>query len=59
MQDFAKLAIELEQCQVPYEPSGYGGADHSFTVFDEQAYDAEAGQKSWLRLLDFLENQNN
>lgn len=59
MQDFATLAVELEHHQVPHELISYGGADHSFTVFNGQAYDAEADQKSWLRLLDFLENQLN
>lgn len=59
MQDFATLADELEQHQVPHELITYGGADHSFTVFGGQAYDAQADEKSWLRLLDFLDNQLN
>jgi len=59
MQDFAKLAEELEQHQVPHELITYGGADHSFTVFDGQAYDAQADEKSWQRFLDFLDTQLN
>lgn len=59
MQEFAALAEELEQHQVAHELITYGGADHSFTVFGGQAYDAHADEKSWQRLLDFLDNQIN
>lgn len=54
MADFADLAEQLEQHQVANEMISYGGADHAFTVFDGERYDAAADAKSWQRLTDFL-----
>lgn len=54
MADFANLAEQLEQHQVTNEMISYGGADHAFTVFGGERYDAAADAKSWQRLTDFL-----
>lgn len=54
MADFANLAEQLEQHQVANEMISYGGADHAFTVFGGERYDAAADTKSWQRLTDFL-----
>lgn len=54
MADFANLAAQLEQHQVANEMISYGGADHAFTVFGGERYDAAADAKSWQRLTDFL-----
>ena len=55
MDDFARLAQELEQHNVPHEMTTYGGAPHAFTVFDSQSYRAGADQASWRRFIHFLE----
>lgn len=54
MTDFADLAAQLEQHQVVNEMISYGGADHAFTVFGGERYDAVTDAKSWQRLTDFL-----
>jgi dienelactone hydrolase len=54
MDDFAELAIELEQEGVPHEMVSYGGAPHAFTVFGSDRYREDADEKSWKRLTDFL-----
>ncbi|MBL1142188.1 MAG: dienelactone hydrolase family protein [Proteobacteria bacterium] len=38
MNDFAKLADELEAAKVPHEMISYGGAPHAFTVFGSDRY---------------------
>ena len=53
--DVAKLAMELESEKVAHEIISYGGAPHSFTVFDSKAYQKEADESSWTRFLSFLE----
>jgi len=55
MQEFAQLSTELETYNVPNEMIAYGGAEHAFTVFGIDRYNAAADQKSWQRLLQFLE----
>ena len=55
MDDVAKLAMELESEKVAHEIISYGGAPHSFTVFDSKAYQKEADESSWTRFLSFLE----
>lgn len=57
MQEFSQLSTELEAQNVPNEMIAYGGADHAFTVFGIDRYNAEADQKSWRRLLQFLEDK--
>ncbi len=54
MNDFADLAVQLEQHQVAHEMISYGGADHAFTVFTGERYDAIADSRSWQRFVDFL-----
>lgn len=59
MDDFADLAKQLEQHQVTNEMISYGGADHAFTVFGGERYDAAVDSKSWQRLTDFLATKLN
>jgi len=54
MDDFAKLAAELEQQKVPHEMITYSGAPHAFTVFGSPRYREEADQKSWQAFVSFL-----
>lgn len=54
MQDFAKLAAELETTKVANEMISYGGAPHGFTVFGSPAYRFDADYNSWKRFLSFL-----
>ncbi len=55
MQEFGELADALESVSVPHEMITYGGAEHAFTVFDGSRYQKQADEKSWQRLLEFLE----
>lgn len=54
MQDFAKLATELEVESIPHEMITYSGAPHAFTVFDSGRYREDADKKSWRRFTLFL-----
>jgi len=54
MEQFAKLAMELENKGVPHEMITYGGAPHAFTVFGSDRYRADADKKSWQRFMEFL-----
>jgi dienelactone hydrolase len=54
MDQFAKLADELEEAKVPHEMISYGGAPHAFTVFGGDRYREDADKQSWDRLLKFL-----
>ena len=54
MKEFADLAEQLAQHQVSNEMISYGGADHAFTVFGGERYDAVADVRSWQRLTGFL-----
>ena len=54
MQDFADLAIELEQAKVPHEMITYSGAPHAFTVFGSDRYRKDADEKSWRRFTKYL-----
>lgn len=55
MQDFAKLAEELEAKGVPNEMITYGGAPHAFTVFGGDRYREDADRKSWQRFTQWLD----
>lgn len=55
MQDFATLAVELEEAGVDHEMISYSGAPHAFTVFGSTRYREEADQKSWRRFGEVLE----
>ena len=54
MDQFAKLAIELEEKGVSHEMITYGGAPHGFTVFGTKRYREGADKKSWKRFTVFL-----
>jgi len=54
MEQFAKLAMELEEKGVSHEMITYSGAPHAFTVFDSDRYRADADRKSWQRFTEFL-----
>lgn len=54
MNHFAKLAMELEENNVPHEMITYSGAPHAFTVFGSSRYRKDADTKSWNRFLQFL-----
>jgi len=55
MDQFAKLANELEEKGVSHEMITYGGAPHAFTVFGSDRYREDADKKSWKRFAAFLE----
>ncbi|THB77481.1 MAG: dienelactone hydrolase family protein [Desulfobulbaceae bacterium] len=55
MDDFAALAVELEETKVTHEMITYGGAPHAFTVFGSQRYREDADRKSWQRFTQYLE----
>lgn len=55
MAEFAALSLAMEQDEAPNEMISYGGAQHSFTKFDNPKYHPLADKKSWQRLLSFLE----
>jgi len=54
MDDFAGLAKQLEEKNVPHEMITYSGAPHAFTVFGSDRYREDADNKSWKRFIDFL-----
>jgi len=51
---FAKLARELEAAGIAHEMITYGGAPHAFTVFGGERYRKDAEQKSWRRFSEYL-----
>ena len=55
MQDFANLAMELEQANISHEMITYSGAPHAFTVFGSDRYRKDADEKSWRRFTEYLE----
>jgi dienelactone hydrolase len=54
MEDFASLAVQLEEQGVAHEMISYGGAPHSFTHFGSERYREDADKKSWKRFTEFL-----
>jgi dienelactone hydrolase len=54
MEQFAQLAVELEENNVNHEMITYSGAPHAFTVFGSPRYREDADQKSWKRFTEFL-----
>ncbi len=54
LDQFAQLAKELEAAGLAHEMITYGGAQHAFTVFGGDRYQAEADKKSWRRFQEFL-----
>ncbi len=59
MEQFAKLAVELEKSGVHHEMITYSAAPHAFTVFDSDRYRKDADTKSWQRFIGFLEETLN
>jgi dienelactone hydrolase len=55
MDQFTKLAIELETSGIPHEMTAYGGAPHGFTDFGSDRYREGADKASWQRFLMFLD----
>jgi dienelactone hydrolase len=55
MQEFADLAVQLEEASIPHEMITYSGAPHAFTVFGSSRYHEEADKQSWIRFSAFLE----
>jgi len=54
MDQFAKLAAELEEKGISHEMITYGGAPHGFTVFGQKRYQKQADEESWKRFSAFL-----
>jgi dienelactone hydrolase len=54
MDEFAKLANELEEKGISHEMITYGGAPHAFTVFGSNRYREDADKKSWKRFAEFV-----
>jgi len=54
MDDFAKLAADMEAKGVSHEMITYSGAPHAFTVFGSERYRKDADEKSWKRFIEFL-----
>lgn len=54
MEQFGKLAEELDENNLPHEMVSYGGAPHAFTVFGSKRYRQDADSKSWQKFTEFL-----
>ncbi|MHC4639625.1 MAG: dienelactone hydrolase family protein [Planctomycetota bacterium] len=54
MDQFARLANELEEKGISHEMITYSGAPHAFTVFGSSRYREDADKKSWQRFGAFL-----
>ncbi|WP_194436464.1 dienelactone hydrolase family protein [Vibrio fluminensis] len=54
MSQFAQLAVELEENQIPHQMITYSGAPHAFTVFESKNYREDADKKSWQAFNTFL-----
>jgi len=59
MDQFAKLASELEQNGVSHEMITYSGAPHAFTIFGSSRYRQDADKKSWQRFTEYLSDTLN
>jgi len=55
MQEFADLAVELEETGITHEMATYSGAPHAFTVFGSSRYHEQADRQSWARFVSYLE----
>jgi dienelactone hydrolase len=54
MDQFARLAQELEEKGIAHEMITYSGAPHAFSVFGSKRYREDADNKSWKRFTEFL-----
>ncbi len=59
MDQFGKLAGELEEKGISHEMITYSGAPHAFTVFGSSRYREDADKKSWKRFTEFLDETLN
>jgi dienelactone hydrolase len=59
MDQFSKLASELEEKGISHEMITYSGAPHAFTVFGSNRYREDADKKSWKRFTEFLNELSN
>ncbi len=59
MDQFSKLASELEGRGISHEMITYSGAPHAFTVFGSSRYREDADKKSWKRFTEFLKEISN
>ncbi len=59
MDQFSKLASELEEKGISHEMITYSGAPHAFTVFGSSRYREDADRKSWKRFTEFLKEIGN
>lgn len=59
MEDFASLAVQLEEQGLSHEMITYSGAPHAFTVFGSDRYREDADKKSWKRFTEFLDELSN
>ncbi|AFI84598.1 dienelactone hydrolase family protein [Methylophaga nitratireducenticrescens] len=57
MKEFITLSAAMDKDSAPNEMIVYGGAEHSFTKAGNPHYDADADEKSWQRLLTFLDEK--
>ncbi len=55
MDQFGKLAGELEEKGISHEMITYSGAPHAFTVYGFSRYREDADKKSWKRFTEFLD----
>jgi len=55
MEDFSRLATELETHGIAHEMTSYGGAPHAFTHFGTERYREDADRASWRRFMTFLD----
>lgn len=56
LDDFNRLAKQLEAEHKNYEMIAYGGARHAFTEWHGDRYHPEADRRSWQRFMHFLEH---
>ncbi|BHH84639.1 dienelactone hydrolase family protein [Desulforhopalus sp. 52FAK] len=56
MNDFAALAVELEEEDLNHEMVSYSGAPHAFTVYGSKNYHKEADLKSWRQFTQWLDS---
>lgn len=54
MEQFGKLAVELDKNELSHEMVSYGGTPHAFTVFGSKNYREDADKKSWQKFTEFL-----
>lgn len=56
LQEFANLAMELEENGITHEMTTYSGAPHAFSVIGSSRYHKVADEKSWRRFTEILDS---